>query len=176
MEGNNLRIPNRWSWIGRLFMLPFLGYGLWFLGGVVYAIFVLVSRGMYDHLLRGSLGLLGLTALGLLLAVPGWIIVFSWSDVLFNTANKRLQICEGSWPWLKRSSEPFSAFRAVLVKEEVHSNGGGDSPSVTSQSVFLTRADKKGKPRVVDRCDSYDEAMELAQAVSKITYKRIDRQ
>ena len=175
MEGENLRIPNQRDLIGRLFLAPFLCAGLILLGIAIYGVIFLCVQGRFVALWHSLWAMLGMATLGVVLAVPCWMAVFNWSDILLDVKSRQVRALQGSWPWLKQTVEPFSNYHSVAIREEELSPGGGDSSSVTCQSVFLVSVDSKRKPFLLDRCCNYQQAQELSAAVTRVTRLRMRR-
>ena len=180
-EGSTLHIPNVWSPIGRLFLAPFLLVGVALVGIAIAGLFIQVVRGRWSELLHQSPVMLGMLAMGALLAVPCWMGVFSWYDAVIDGKKRTLKVEEGAWPWIKKWKEPASAFRTVTFGEQdLMTSSDGDGSSVTKQAVMLLWAEtetkgrskdksvKKREPHVLERCDSYAEAEALAKAVSSL--------
>jgi hypothetical protein len=169
LEDNVLHVPNHWSVIGRLFLAPFLGFGLVLFGVGAGGMMFQIIRGRFAELMSDLPAGLGLAALGALLAVPCWMGVFSWYDAVIDGKKRTVMVAEGAWPWIKRWKEPASSFRAISIEEQdlmTDSDGGGSS--VTKQAVQLIRAGAGKKPHVLLHCDSFAEAEALAKVASSL--------
>lgn len=166
LEDRVLHIPNVWSLIGRLFLLPFLVAGLTLLCVALVGLGMEVFRGRFSDLLKELPVILGMGVVGGLLTVGCWVGVFSWYDAVLDGKKRVIRIEEGAWPWIKRWTEPVSNFRAVSVVEEAK-DSDPDGPAAR-QEVHLLRRNGAAKHHVLERCDTYTEAMALATTVSSL--------
>lgn len=172
-----LHIPNTWSVIGRLFLIPFLLGGIALLGLALTGLVMEIVRGRYGDLWRELPALLGMLVVGSLLAIPCWMGVFSWYDAIVDGRKRLVHVQEGAWPWIKRWTRPATAFRAVSIQEQdLMSDTDGGGSSVTKQAVLLIWVGgSQRKPHVLERCDSYVEADTLAKATAALLRIPIER-
>lgn len=79
-------IRERGLGIARFFGLPFLGIGFYLLGMIALGLFEHIAAGQIIEWLKNAAGTLVGLVIGLLFAVPGWLLVFTrWRWIIDGT-------------------------------------------------------------------------------------------
>ncbi len=138
-----LRVDGRIG-VTRLFGLPFLLVGLWFLMQFLGGAWGVLKREVV--LVDAAAGLLGLLLAAVVFGVPGFLILLLRRYVVLDTGMRTVEEVKDFHLARRARSTPLSEIREVLVRwEECGSRGGkeGDRSSCLA-TVRLVKADGEG--------------------------------
>ena len=156
--------------IARFFGLPFLGFGLYLLGMIALGLFEHVVAGQVIGWLKDIAGTLVGLVLGLLFAVPGWLLVFTRWRWIIDGARREAELQKDFLVAKTRKTVPASDITHIEVIWEERNKSDRDRIRMAYMVKVMLR---DGKNELITCCKELDEARSVAEKIAKLLAKDV---
>lgn len=163
-------IRERGLGIARFFCLPFLGFGLYLLGMIALGLFEHIAAGQIIGWFKNIAGTLVGLVLGLLFAVPGWLLVFTRWRWIIDGVRREVELQKNFLVAKTKKIIPASDITHVEVVWEERYKYDRDK---IRMAYVVALALKEGRNELITWCKELDEAQSVAGKVAKLLGKNV---
>lgn len=163
-------IRERGLGIARFFGLPFLGFGLYLLGMIALGLFEHIAAGQIIGWFKNIAGTLVGLVLGLLFAVPGWLLVFTRWRWIIDGVRREAELQKNFLVAKTKKIIPASDITHVKIVWEERYKYDRDK---IRMAYVVALALKEGRNELITWCKELDEAQSVADKVAKLLGKNV---
>ncbi len=156
--------------IARLFGLPFLGIGGYLLGMIALGLLEHITAGQVIEWLKNAAGTMVGLVIGLLFAVPGWLLVFTrWRWIIDGTRRE----AELQKDFLVAKTRKSVAAQDITHVEVIWEERNRHDRDRLRMAYMVKLMLKSGGHELITWCRELDEARPVAEKIAKLIGKDV---